>query len=216
MYQQTLNIRFRELISSADIPKLGTLLQICHNKGMGIPSIIGRIHDALNQKYRLKKYGEDDWDIAHLVLRIGGPKLLHILHMTHGLPAARSVRAQSSMSDTYIAAGVDVSFLERIENNTRRIQHDEKTIRTIKMDEIATETRLRWCNADNKVLGLCYQHGHNSKLSLNTIEDALLIKEQLESEKIHKTKETLVVATGEVGNGGTAHTVLTLPTCSKQ
>ena len=152
---------------------------------------------------------------AHLVLRIGGPKLLHILHMTHGLPAARSVRAQSSMSDTYIAAGVDVSFQERIENNTKRIQHDEKTIRTVKMDEIATETRLRWCNADNKVLGLCYQHGHNSKLSLNTIEDALLIKEQLESEKIHKTKETLVVATGEVGNGGKAHTVLTLPTCSK-
>ena len=119
------------------------------------------------------------------------------------------------MPDTYIAAGVDVSFQERIENNTKRIQHDEKTIRTVKMDEIATETRLRWCNVDNKVLGLCHQHGHNSKLSLNTIEDAPLINEQLESEKIHKTKETLVVATGEVGNGGKAHTVLTLPTCSK-
>ena len=55
MYQQTLNIRFRELISSADIPKLGTLLKICHNKGMGIPSIIGRSHDALNQKISTKE-----------------------------------------------------------------------------------------------------------------------------------------------------------------
>ena len=76
MQHRTLNTRFRELISSADIPRLGTLLQVCHNKGMGIQSIIGRINDAPNYKYKQKKYGEDEWDIGYLVLRIGGPRLL--------------------------------------------------------------------------------------------------------------------------------------------
>ena len=76
VYQKTLNTRFREIVSSRDIPRLGTLLQICHNKGMGIQSIIGRIGDAINSKYRVRKFGEYEWDIAYLVLRIGGPKLL--------------------------------------------------------------------------------------------------------------------------------------------
>ena len=73
---QTLNTRFQELIASAGIPRLGTLLQVCHNKGMGIQSIIGRINDALNYKYKLKKCGEDECDIGYLVLCIGGPRLL--------------------------------------------------------------------------------------------------------------------------------------------
>ena len=76
MQHQTLNARFQELIASADITCLETLLQVCHNKGMGIQSIIGRINDALNCKYKLKNYGEDECDIGYLVLRIGGPRLL--------------------------------------------------------------------------------------------------------------------------------------------
>ena len=85
VYQKTLNTRFREIVSSRDIPRLGTLLQICHNKGMGIQFIIGRMGDAINSRYRVRKFSEDEWDIAYLVLRIGGPKLLHVLHATHGL-----------------------------------------------------------------------------------------------------------------------------------
>ena len=60
VYQKTLNTRFREIVHSRDIPPLGTLLQICHNKGMAIQSIIGRIGDAINSKYRVRKFREDE------------------------------------------------------------------------------------------------------------------------------------------------------------
>ena len=55
MQHQTLNTRPRELISSADIPRLGTLLQVCHNKGMGIQSIIGKINDALWRGWSMER-----------------------------------------------------------------------------------------------------------------------------------------------------------------
>ena len=60
--QATLNERFRELITRSDIPRLGMLLQLCSKNGMGLHSIIGRIGDAINMKYRLRKYGENEWD----------------------------------------------------------------------------------------------------------------------------------------------------------
>ena len=163
MYQKTLNTRFCEIVSSRDIPRLGTLLQICHNKG--IQSIIGRI--AINSKYRVMKYGEDEWDIAYLVLHIGGPKLFHVLYATHGLPAPRSVQSHTS-KDSYISAAVDTSFENRIIQNKNNGTFNETSdsFKTLKMDEIATESCLRWCSKDNKIIVLCYQHSHDINISL--------------------------------------------------
>ena len=97
------------------------------------------------------------------------PGSLHVLHSTHGLPAVKSVQAHSAKCDAYISDGVDVSFQEKIKNNTTRHDHQENLIKTVKMDEITTESCfLRWSSKDNKILGLCYQHSHNVNLSFNT------------------------------------------------
>ena len=114
--QVTLNNRFRELITGADIPRLGMLLQICHKSGMGLQSVTGRLGDAIRQKYKSRKYEEKEWEIATLVLRIGGPKLLHVLHRTHGLPAPDSTRRHSNKKNEFSAA-VDLNFEERIKTN---------------------------------------------------------------------------------------------------
>ena len=126
-------IRFRGIVSSRDIPRLGTLLQISHNKGMCIQSIIGRIGDTINSKYRVRKFGEDEWDIAYLVLRIGGPTLLHVLHATHGLPAPRSVQSHTR-KDSYISGAVDTSFENRIIQNKNNSMFNETSdsIKTLK------------------------------------------------------------------------------------
>ena len=170
---------------------------------MGIQSIIGRIGDVINSKYRVRKYGEDEWDIAYLVLRIGGPKLLNVLHATHGLPAPRSVQSHTR-KDSYIFAAIDTSFENRIIQNKNNGTFNETSdsIKTHKMDEIATESHLRWCSKDSKIIGLCYQHSHDINISLNTLDDALKIQDLLDSDRIHKTKDTLVLTYGVVGNGG--------------
>ena len=86
----SLNDRFIEVLSSNHIPRLHILIQICQKKGYGLRSVIGRIEDAINGKYKPKKYGEVDWEKALLALRIGGPKLLNILHVLDGYPGLRS------------------------------------------------------------------------------------------------------------------------------
>ena len=72
---------------------------------------------------------------------------------------------------------------------------------------------MRWCSKGNKIIGLSYQHSHDINISLNTLDDALKIKDLLDSDRIHKTKKALVLSV--VGNGGSVQTILTLPSCSK-
>ena len=132
---------------------------------MGLQSIIVRIGDAISTRLRSRKCGENEWDVATLVLRIGAPKLLYILH--------------------------------KIKNNKQC-----NTIKTLEMDEIATDLRLRWSSNDNNV-------------TFNCIEDAYVICEEIGCSLINKSKETLVVACGEIGNGGDIRPISTLPSCSK-
>ena len=138
-----------------------------------------------------------------------------MLHATHGLPVPRSVQSHTR-KDSYISAAVDTRFENRIIQNKNNGTFNETSgsIKTL-MDEIATKSRLRWCSKDDKIVGLCYQHSHDINISLNTLDDALKIKDLLDSDRIHKTKETLVLTYGVVGNGGSVQTILTLASCSK-
>ena len=93
---------------------------------------------------------------------------------------------------------------------------NDNSIKTLKMDEIATESRLRWCNKDNQILGLCYQHSHDTNMTFNSIDDVHVVREEIQAGRIHRTNETLVVACGEVGNGGKVQSILALPSCKAE
>ena len=212
----TLNDRFMNTIASNDIPRLHILLQVCKDKGMGMRSILGRIDDAINHKYKPEKYGEEDWDKALLVLRIGGPKLFNLLQVTDGYPSLRGVQSKSSKEGpTKLISGVDASFESRLEVNTNGCQQGGGNITSLKMDKIATEERLRWNIQDNKIYGLCFEHACSYSMDFNQISDVEQLKDLLQSRTIHKTKQNLVVAVGNVGYGGDIKPILTLPTCSK-
>ena len=111
-------------------------LLICQKKGYGLLSVIGRIEDAINGKYKPKKYGEVDWEKALLVLRIGGPKLLNMLHVLDGYPGLRSTQNKSQTSN--LIANIDSSFEERLKENLKCRPDSAKGIVSLKMDEIAS------------------------------------------------------------------------------
>ena len=151
----TLNSRFSELIRSADIPRLKTLLEVCIRKGMGMKSILGRIEDAINKRYLPKNYDYTDMEKATLVLRIGGPRLL-----PDRLPSVSLTYHKNKAIAPNMIAVVDSSFEDRLKNNIVSYSPDETTVSSLKMDEIATEERLRWNKQENKIHGFCYQHAH--------------------------------------------------------
>ena len=204
-----------DLVSSNNIPRLSTLLKVCLNSGMGVQSIIGRIGDAIQGKYSAKSYTDHDNDVALLVYRIGGPRLLHIVHTTHGLPSISTTLRCNKRIIPFFSAAVDKTWEDRINHNFQKMDQLPSKIHTIKMDEIATENRLCWNNADNKLYGVCYQHSHSHSMDINTVDDIAYHKELLNAGVIHKTKENLVVAVSEVGDGGNVTPILSLPLCCK-
>ena len=163
--KRTLNSRSSELIRSADIPRLKTLTEVCIRKGMGMKSILGRIEDAINKRYSPQNYDDTDMEKATIVLRIGGPRLLHVLHITDGLPSV-SLTYQKKAIAPNVIAGVDSSFEDRLKNSIASYSQDETTVSSLKMDEIATEERLGFDKQDNKIwilLPACTlpQHRHH-------------------------------------------------------
>ena len=212
--QVSLNKRLIEIIASNDIPQLSILIKVCVNNGMGVQSIIGRLNDAIRGKYHAN-YTEMEKNVATLVYRIGGPRLLHIMHVSHGLPGVSTTHQFFRKKMQFFSAGVDESFDSRIKHNTAGIVQAEHNLHLIKMDEIATEVRNRWNNADNKIYGLCYEHSYEHSMKFDTMDDITRISGLIEAGTCHTTKENLVVAVGENGNNGQIQPFLSLPTCSK-
>ena len=211
--QLSLHKRLIEIIGTNDIPRLSQLIKVCLNSGMGAQSIIGRLTDAIRGKYRAN-YSEKEKDVAALVYKIGGPRLLHIMHVSHGLPGITTTFNYCKRPQ-YFSAAVDETFDARLQHNIAHIKQNTSKINTVKMDEIATESRPRWNIADNKILGLCYQHSHEHSMKFESMDDIQRLTGLIEAGTVHLTKETLVVFIGEVGNGAHVDPILTLPSCCK-
>ena len=91
----SLQKRFTELVAESNIPRVGQLVKVCKSQGMGMQSIINKIHDALSDKYHCKSFTESEWDISVLALRLGGPRFMHVMHTMYGLPGISSVYKHS-------------------------------------------------------------------------------------------------------------------------
>ena len=212
----TLNWRFSELISSADIPLLKTLLEVCIRKGMGMKSILGRIEDAINKRYSPENYDDTDMEKATLVLRIGGSRLLNVLHITVGLPSVSLTYPKNKVIAPNMISGVDSSFEDRLKNNSASYSPDETAVSSLKMDEIATEERLRWNKQEHKIHGFCYQHAHCHNTDFTDINSIANLHNLLNTKEVHKTKEDLVIVIGNCGDGGHVTPLLSLPSCCKE
>lgn len=85
----------------------------------------------------------------------------------------------------------------------------------IKIDKHYVDKRVRWCPGDNKLYGVCYEHSHNHDLSLDSWDDVMRLKQAVDDEEIHITKECMVIALGYNAININAHPVVVWQTCSK-
>ena len=72
--------RFRLLITNNDIPRIQQLMQACIRQGNGMNYICEKIKKASEGVYRPEGYNENYFDLATLVLLIGGPRLLYVFN----------------------------------------------------------------------------------------------------------------------------------------
>eukprot|EP00733_Pompholyxophrys_punicea_P000201 Pompholyxophrys_punicea_v1_NODE_36_length_4801_cov_3.930257.p4 type:complete len:150 gc:universal NODE_36_length_4801_cov_3.930257:1430-1879(+) len=88
--------RIVSLLSQNEVPRLRSLLSHLLEKGWSINSILQKLGEAIDGCYHPKGYTTEDIQLGTLVLRIGGPQLVHVLHQKKGFPGLSHLKSKIS------------------------------------------------------------------------------------------------------------------------
>ena len=114
--------------------------------------------------------------------------------------------------DAEVADTIKINILEYFNNFTG--------VYSIKMDEIAIVSRIRWSTDNNEVIGFCFNHQDNLKMQFNNILSLTKLKEAFDSRdqkrKIHFAKEALCITIGAMrAEDNIPKPIILLPICCK-
>ncbi|KAK7021009.1 hypothetical protein R3P38DRAFT_3318281 [Favolaschia claudopus] len=191
--------RFMEAIVDNNLPRLHQLISVGFRRG-----------SSPNSR---------TLDIALLVFRLGGRKLLYAVNHRLGLPSLRTLRTH--MAFTKVMPTVGMISIEDIIHNIREVvlrpreaAATPQPLRGVNLliDEVALEERACHFRHNNSVGGLCWRHSPKVNLQLKSYNDALKIAENIKSGDVHLGKEMTVVSVSCFGESGT-YPIMALPTC---
>ena len=186
--------RFVNLLRQNNIPRVHQLIKTCLNSGGSMRALTNKVITAINGAYKPKGYTSADMDLAILTLRIGGPRLLHAFSVSNYLPES-SVVYKALRQSIKINTSLDCPLKSVIDDNVFQFFDDRSGFFSLKMDEIAINPELRYCNEDNEFKGSC--HNHKDRVvnyTFNNWVDLNQVKEALISQEIHIAKECLLVS----------------------
>jgi hypothetical protein len=217
--------RFVMAVATGDIPRLQQLVRQGLKEGASISTIISKIEQALDDTYHARGYKLKDFDIALLVFRLGGRKLLYALSKYISVPSIRALRRAHAC--TQLMPSIGAPKLDDILFNIRSIFipkiNDLDQVRpfrsgmSIFWDEVNEEDVACYFPHLDCVGGLCREHSCHVNTRLATFDNALTIARALADGTVHYGKEASVIALGSFGKilRG-AFPVLISPTCKKE
>ncbi|KAK7455836.1 hypothetical protein VKT23_010871 [Stygiomarasmius scandens] len=216
--------RLIQAISERDLPRVHQLLAQARKQGVGIPGIIHRLQLAFDGLYSPKGFCNFDFDLAIMVLRIGGSHLLKILSDEVGLPSLRQLRNRLLFikinpslgpitKDTANANINDVFLRGRLPNESGVDQLPKRGIRFM-VDEIALNEQAVYLKDQNSVGGLCREHSHQYELVLESFSDVTRLARRVATGEVHLGKEMTVVVVSIFGESSVFPLVCS-PTCKK-
>ncbi|KAK7007144.1 hypothetical protein R3P38DRAFT_3403891 [Favolaschia claudopus] len=212
--------RFMEAIVENNLPRLHQLISVGFRRGSSPNALVRMIQSALEGIYQPRPVLDSrTLDIALLIFRLGGRKLLYAVNHGLGLPSLRTLR--NHMAFTKVMPTVGMISVEDIIHNIREVvlkpreaAATPQPLRGVNLliDEVALEERACHFRHNNSVGGLCWRHSSKVDLQLKTYDDALKIAEKIKSGEVHLGKEMTVVSVSCFGESGT-YPILALPTC---
>jgi hypothetical protein len=154
--------------------------------------------------------------IGTLVLRIGGPALLHAFSQQNKLPCASYI-----YKILHKEIRIKYSYLETLKDIIRcnLSQYCRKNIGflSIKMGEIAIIPRPRWFTDNNEILGICYNHKHDvNSYYFETHLSVKQIKKSFSENNLHLAKEALFIKMSQLSCiDSVLKPIKIAPTCAK-
>lgn len=80
--------RFQLLLANEDIARVRSVMNVCLKSGAGLNTILNKFSMAAQNLYSPRAWEEKEVDLAVLVLKIGGPALLHTFNKLSLLPSS--------------------------------------------------------------------------------------------------------------------------------
>ncbi|RDB24483.1 hypothetical protein Hypma_008516 [Hypsizygus marmoreus] len=217
--------RFLMAISTGDIPRLNQLVKQGLKDGAGISAIIRKVESALAGAYHARGYGETDLDIALMVLRLGGRRLLYALNHKFSVPSLRALRRARVMTRLMPSIGspktADILFnIRALFNPKLEGLNKDRPFRTgmsVFWDEINMEEVACYFPHLDSVGGLCREHSDAVNVRLATFGNAEAIAHALADGTVHYGKEASVIAMGSFGTEiRGAFPIFISPTCKHE
>ncbi|KAJ7702812.1 hypothetical protein B0H17DRAFT_923154, partial [Mycena rosella] len=209
--------RFMDAVAGMDIPRLRQLVSVGLRRGSSPAAIIRMMQSALEGVYRPRPILDSrTLDIALMVYRLGGRKLLYAVNHGLGLPSLRTLRNHMAFTRAMPTAGMTQGAKEGapVVLKPREAAAVPQPLRGVNfmIDEVALEERANHFRHNNSIGGLCWRHSAKINLQLKTYHDAVKISEKIKAEEVHLGKEMTVVSVSCFGESGT-YPILALPTC---
>ncbi|KAI9433400.1 hypothetical protein H4582DRAFT_1819930 [Lactarius indigo] len=189
-------------MSSGKIPRLDRVVRVAMDRHMSVAAILDLVRKAGRGIYHPKGFSEDEDLQALLFLRLGGQRVAEIAHRMFGIPAPSTVRRRTMIPPLICSSSYPI--LRDLESNLKAafdsllpVLTEQRRYHIVLMiDEIAQEMRPRWCDQTNQILGWCREHTKGRCMDFNSIADAELLFQDMESGDVHLAHEATIGAIG--------------------
>lgn len=190
--------RFMVAIASGKDVNISRLIGIGLRQNRSIAAITQSYHAAAKGMYQPKSYTEEEDMKGLLLFKLGGSRVAGIAHRAMGLPSVSTLRSRVVMPALIPshAQPTAMEVMKNIESCFEVIQDmlDQKNVvhQVAMFDEIAMEKRLRWDEKTNFFLGVCREHGKQTSLEFNGMEDMEELFGCMERKEIHIAAEVRI------------------------
>ncbi|THU83440.1 hypothetical protein K435DRAFT_689543 [Dendrothele bispora CBS 962.96] len=191
--------RFVKALKDGKVENVDRLIRVAFKRQLGIRGLIDLHERAVVGAYHPKSYEEKDYLKAIINLRMGSVRMAHFAHRAEGLPSVSAIRAHSTIKPlipspsrvlhSEVKQNVDIT-VNPSELETVRAAGNELIVHAVLMfDEIAVEQRIRYDNQSNHFLGVCREHGKETALEFNTMENLDELYRGLDGGEVHHAHE---------------------------
>ncbi|KAH8992608.1 hypothetical protein EDB83DRAFT_2510001 [Lactarius deliciosus] len=185
-------------MSSGKIPRLDRVLRVASDHHMSVAAILDLVRKAARGLYQPKGYTEEEDLQTLLFLRLGGQRVANIAHRIFRIPAPSTVRRRTMIpplicSPSYPhARDLENNLVAALDSLLPTLETRGKYHVVLMFDEIAQETRPRWCDRTNQILGWCREHTNGRCMDFNSIADAELLFQDMVDGNVHLAHEVSI------------------------
>ena len=164
--------RFVAAILSNKSSRVDQLIRIYAGQGASRSAITTAIQNASAGLLKVRSYTAEEFDMATVLFRTGGRKLVYAANHGLGLPSLNTIRSKAQI--THLLPSLGLPTLHEVSHNIKELfgkSHIELPLcgHSILIDEIAAEERpvfIKWLNS---IGGLCREHTKGLDLRMTNV-----------------------------------------------